>query len=347
MTQALGTRVLKVGLAGAGAISANHLIAWTQMPGIELVAVADPAPGKAEARAKAFGIPNVHADVAAMIEAHPLDILDIASPRDRHAEHVRLAAAQGIHVLCQKPLTNTLAEGVALAAEIGERVRFMVNDNRRFRSDFRQISRWIADGELGEVRQVQMTMLRSGFLAGPDGRRPAVEKFPPMGTLKRLLIAETLIHQLDVLRFLVGDMAVIACRARRTEAEMPGETMATLFLETARGAPVVLAGSFVAPGFGTAVSDRLEVIGSRASVVLDNGTLSLLGEKPQTLDYDMDREYQHCFNAGFRHFVECLRTGAPFESPVTDNLKTLRLVEEAYTKAELPAAMPCCQGVPS
>jgi predicted dehydrogenase len=336
MMEALGNRILKVGLAGAGAISYNHLVAWKQVPGVEVVAVADPVPGKAEARAGAFAIPNVHADVAAMVKAHPLDILDIASPRDRHAEHVRMAAARGIHVLCQKPLTNTLAEGEALAAEIGERVRFMVNDNRRFRSDFRQIARWIADGAVGEVRQVQMIMLRSGFLAGPDGRRPAVEKFPPMRTLKRLLIAETLIHQLDVLRFLVGDMTVVACRARRTEAELPGETMATLFLETAGGAPVILAGSFVAPGFGTAVSDRLELIGSRASVVLDNGTLSLLGEKPATLTYDMDREYQHCFDAGFRHFVECLRTGAPFESPVSDNLRTLRLVEEAYAKAALP-----------
>lgn len=343
--QALGSHVLKVGLAGAGAISANHLAAWKTVPGIEVVAVADPAPGKAEARASAFAIPHVHADVAAMIAAHPLDILDIASPRERHAEHVRLAAARGIHVLCQKPLTNTLAEGVALAAEIGERVRFMVNDNRRFRSDFRQIARGIADGEVGEVRQVQMTMLRSGFLAGADGRRPAVEKFPPMGTLKRLLIAETLIHQLDVLRFLVGDMTVVACRARRTEDALPGETMATLFLETAGGAPVVLAGSFVAPGFGTAVSDRLEVIGSKASVVLDNGTLSLRGPKPETLTYDMDREYQHCFNAAFRHFVECLRSGRPFESPVADNLETLRLVEEAYAKAALPAALPCCHGV--
>jgi predicted dehydrogenase len=110
---------------------------------------------------------------------------------------------------------------------------------------------------------------------------------------------------------------------------------------------VVLAGSFVAPGFGTAVSDRLELIGSRASVVLDNGTLSLLGTKPQTLADDMDREYQHCFNAAFCHFVDCLRSGQPFESPVADNLKTLRLVEDAYAKAALPAAGSCCQGAPS
>ncbi|MFA6021876.1 MAG: Gfo/Idh/MocA family oxidoreductase, partial [Rhodospirillales bacterium] len=102
---ALGSRVLKVGVAGAGAISFNHFVAWKTVPGIEVVAVADPILDKARARAAAFGVPAVYDGVAAMLDAHALDILDIASPRERHAEHVRMAAARGIHVLCQKPLT--------------------------------------------------------------------------------------------------------------------------------------------------------------------------------------------------------------------------------------------------
>lgn len=330
---ALGSRRLRVGLAGTGAISHFHLVAWKKVPDLAVVAVADSVVERARARAETFGIAKAYDSVAAMLEAEELDILDVASPRERHAEHVRMAAARGIHVLCQKPLTNTLPEGEALAAEVGDSVRFMVHDNRRFRSDFRQIAKWIADGEVGELRQCQMTMLRSGFLAGPDGRRPSVEKFPIMRNQPRLLIAETLIHQLDVLRFLLGDMRVIACRARRTEDELPGETMATLFLESARDVPVMLAGSFVAPGFGIAVADRLEVIGSKASVILDNETLSLKGAKPQTLAYDAEQEYQHCFDAAIEHFVSCLRSGAPFESSVQDNLETLRLVEDAYASA--------------
>jgi len=47
----------------------------------------------------------------------------------------------------------------------------------------------------------------------------------------------------------------------------------------------------------------------------------------------MKKEYQHCFDAGMRHFVGCLRSNAPFESSARDNLKTLRLVEDAYAKA--------------
>lgn len=331
--QSLETKRLKVGLAGAGSIASNHLIAWKTVPNLEVVAVANPTISKAQARAAEFGIPAFYDSVAEMLEKHDLDILDIASSRNSHPENIRLAAARGVHILCQKPLANTLSESEQLIGEVEGVVRLMVNDNRRFRSDFRQIGAWIREGKVGTIRQVVMVMFRSGYLPGPDGKRPAVVKFPAMAKETRLLIAETLIHQLDVLRYLVGDMNVVACRSRRTEAELLGETMATLFLDTLSGAPVVLVGSFVAPGFGVAVSDRLELIGSRASVILDKDTLSLLGPEPQKLTYDMNREYQHCFDAGMQHFVDCLRRNVPFESTAQDNLKTLSLVEEAYAKA--------------
>ena len=331
--QALDKRTLRVGLAGAGSIASNHLVAWKTVPHVEVVAVANPTIQKAQARATEFGIPAFYNNVAEMLDKHDLDIIDIASSRSSHPENIRLAAARGVHILCQKPLANTLAESEQLVGEVEGVVRLMVNDNRRFRSDFRQIGAWIKDGRVGTIRQGVMVMFRSGYLPGEDGKRPSVVQFPAMAKEKRLLIAETLVHQLDVLRFLVGDMNVIACRAQRTEEGLPGETMATIFLDTESGAPVVLVGSFVAPGFGIAVSDRMELIGSQASVLLDNGALRLMGATPQTLTYDMKKEYQHCFDAGMQHFIDCLRSNAPFESTAQDNLKTLRLVEDAYAKA--------------
>jgi predicted dehydrogenase/predicted TIM-barrel fold metal-dependent hydrolase len=331
--QSLDKKTLKVGLAGAGAISYNHLLAWRNVPDLEVVAIANPTVQKAQARAAEFGIPAYYDNVAEMLAQHDLDIIDIASSRNSHPENIRMAATRGVHIFCQKPLADTLAESEKLVAEVEGVVRLMVNDNRRFRSDFRQIGAWILEGKVGAIRQVAMTMFRSGYLPGPDGQRPAVVKFPAMAKEKRLLIGETLIHQLDVLRYLVGDMAVVACRAKQTEDGLIGETMATIMLDTESGAPVVLVGSFVAPGFGVAVSDRLELIGSRASVILDRETLTLMGPESQIMTYDAKKEYQHCFDAGMQHFVDCLRSGRPFESTAQDNLKTLRLVEDAYEKA--------------
>jgi len=320
-------------MAGAGDITYNHLIAWKRQNAAGVAAISAPTSARAPARAKEFGIPAVYRDVTEMLDKENLDILDIASPREFHAEHIRLAAARGVDVLCQKPLMNTLAEGEEIVDEVEGKIRLMVHENRRFRSDFRQVARWIREGKLGDVIQCQMLMHRSGLLPDKDGSRPAVVRSPAMGTLKRLLMSEVFHHQFDVLRYLLGSLNVIAARALRTQEEIPGDTLATIFMETPAGAPVVLAGSFVAPGFGVVVSDRLELIGARGSVLLKPGELKLLGPEKCTITYDMKEEYQTCFDAAIEHFVECIRTGKPFESGARDNLKTLCLVEAAYRAA--------------
>jgi predicted dehydrogenase len=189
---------LRIGLIGAGDISQYHLAAWRK-----------------DARAAAFAIPGVYADAAAMLASEKLDAVDIATWRETHVELAQLAAAHGVHVLCQKPLAPTLGEAEALAAGVAGRVRLMVHENRRFAPHFRAIRRWIDDGRVGPVRQCVLTMHRSGFLKDANGRRPAVERAPFMAREKRLMIAETLIHQLDVLRFLLGPLAITRRLIRR------------------------------------------------------------------------------------------------------------------------------------
>ncbi|MFH1029046.1 MAG: Gfo/Idh/MocA family oxidoreductase, partial [Pseudomonadota bacterium] len=223
---------LRVGMAGAGRITYHHLLAWKGLKNADVVAIADPLIERASDRAGEFDIPGVYDDVADMLAGENLDILDIVSPNEFHAEHVRLAADHNIHALCQKPLTDTLAEAERLVSEVDGRIRLMVNENRRFRSDFRQIAAWLSEGRLGKVLQCQMIMNRSGYLPDKSGRRPAIYRSPAKATLKRLLILGVLIHQLDVLRYLIGPLNVIATRATRTEADLAGETLATIFMET-------------------------------------------------------------------------------------------------------------------
>lgn len=324
---------LRVGLVGAGDISSNHLVAWGKAERAKVVAVCDRHEERARARAGEYGIGAVYRDAGAMLDREDLDVLDVATWRDSHAALVRLAAERGVDVLCQKPLARTLAEAEALAADVEGRIRLMVNENRRFAGRFRAIGQWIAQGRLGELRQCNMIMHRSGFLKDAHGRRAAVERTAGMAREPRLLVQESLIHQIDVLRYLLGPLAVVAARTLYTEPDMPGETLATLFFETPRGAPVIVAGSFVAPGFGALVSDRLEIIGSRASIVLDGERLAIMNGAREEHAFDMAADYQACFDAAMDHFSQCLWDGLAFESDVRDNLETLRLVEEIYQAA--------------
>jgi D-apiose dehydrogenase len=331
------SKPLNVALAGAGMISWYHLVAWrNQGERVRVVAVCDPDPVKAAARAEEFSIPHVYRDAEAMFAAEAIDALDVASPRETHAGWVEAAAARGIDVLCQKPMTPTLPESQALVRRVEGKMRLMVHENWRFRPWYRELKRWIAAGDLGDVLFARMAMITSGMLPDADGRRPALERQPFMQHEERLMIAEVLIHHLDVMRFLCGELRVVAARTARTVPDVRGETVAAIFLETASGAPVEVIGTMAAPGYPSRSPDRLEIAGAKASATFADSELHLLGARARSESYDKDRGYQASFDGVIAHFVDCLETGTPFETGPVDNLETLRLVEDAYSAAALP-----------
>jgi predicted dehydrogenase len=250
-----------------------------------------------------------------------------------------------VHVLCQKPLAGSYGQARRLTDDVAGRIRLMVNENRRFAPQYRRMRGWIDDGRLGELRQGLLATYNSSQVLLPDGTRAATRRAAHFGRETRLLIAGALTHHLDVLRYLLGPLDLVAARARRTEDGVPGETVATLLLATAAGACVVLQGNTVAHGFADAPSgrstgrglagDQLDLVGSRATSLWRDDVLRLLGPEPDELRVDVATAYQRCFDAAVEHFVACLRTGAPFETSARDNLETLALVERAYALAGL------------
>ena len=74
---------------------------------------------------------------------------------------------------------------------------------------------------------------------------------------------------------------------------------------------------------------------SAASATFADSELHLHGASPRSQRYDSDQGYQASFDGVIAHFVDCLETGAPFETDPADNLETLRLVEHAYWSAGL------------
>jgi D-apiose dehydrogenase len=325
---------LKVALAGAGMISWFHLVGWRNLgPRVRLVAVCDPSLANARARADEFSIEAVFQDRDAMLDAVAIDALDVASPRETHADWVDAAVARGIHVLCQKPLTPDLTQSEALVQRVAGRARLMVHENWRFRPWYRELRRWIVAGELGDVALARMAMINSGLLPDAEGHRPALIRQPFMQHEERLMIAEVLIHHLDTMRYLCGEMRVLGARVAHTLADVRGETTAAIYLETAAGAPIEVSGTMAAPGFPARPPDRLEIIGTKASATFADNQLRLLGQAPRVETYDGAAGYQASFDAVIAHFVDCLESGAPFETGPDDNLETLRLVEHAYWSA--------------
>ena len=323
---------LRVALVGCGLISLYHLRAW-QQAGAEIVAVCDIDRDKAEASASEFGVARIYTDVSDMFADGGFAAVDIAASVSAHAPVARLAADHGVHIMCQKPLTETVTEAEALIAYVANRVRFMVHENYRFRPHYMTVRRWIAEGRIGTVRHAAISCRGSG-LCRREGTVPfLIERQPYLTSFRRNLVFETMIHHLDVLRCLCGPLKVVAARLNRLAEGLPGEDTASILLEGRDGFIATADGCIAAPGYPQLHGDRLEIIGTHGTLLMELNRISILGREGEAEVVDLLGRYQECFDTATAGFVTSLRDGTPFETDVLDNLDTLRLMESVYRAA--------------
>lgn len=329
---------MKVAIAGAGMVTRHHLKAWSRLPEVEVVSVYNRNLEKALTRAKEFSIPKAYSGLMEMLEKERPDALDIAVATEAHREFARMAAEHGVAILCQKPMAPTLKEAEEMVAEIGEKVRFMVHENWRFRPQYRQVAKWIVEGKTGPIREFSLSTRSSGLVTKTEKGLPfALERQPFFAHMPRFIILELLIHHLDTARYLAGEMDVTSTQTLRVSPDVIGEDVAHIVLKAKNGAIGMVSGNLSAAGFPPLPQDHLELIGERSTILFDGETLKLIGEKKETIHFNFEQAYQASYDNAIAHFVEALRTGQPFETDRLDNLKTLRLVDEAYRLAGIQA----------
>jgi predicted dehydrogenase len=95
---------------------------------------------------------------------------------------------------------------------------------------------------------------------------------------------------------------------------------------------VVLTGDFMARGYPAAQFDRLEIFGERGAIRFADTTLQLINDHPSAQRVDLDANYAASYRGAIEHLLNCLASGAPFETSPADNLETLKIVEDAYAR---------------
>lgn len=185
-------RVLVAGLGRAGLVHARNLLG---LPGAELVAVADPDPSARSRAAAELDLARVLDDPVRACAEEDLDAVVIASPTFTHAEIALAALGAGRHVLCEKPLASTLAQGREIAAAASTSAgRFLMGFMRRFDGAFGRGAERIRAGDIGTPVLVRST-----------GRGPGL---PPEWAwdpaVSGGLVAEVNSHDLDTVRWLSG-----------------------------------------------------------------------------------------------------------------------------------------------
>src|SRR3954464_14360020 len=168
---------LRVGLVGYAFMGAAHSQAWRTAPHFfdlplrpRLTVLAGRDAGRVAEAAARLGWSATETDWRRVIERDDVDLVDICTPGDTHAEMAIAALEAGKHVLCEKPLANSVAEAEAMAAA-AERaaasgVRAMVGFTYRRVPAVILARKLVAEGRLGEIRHVRAQYLQD-WIADP------------------------------------------------------------------------------------------------------------------------------------------------------------------------------------
>src|SRR5690606_38568346 len=152
-----------VGMVGYAFMGRAHSHAWRNVTAFfdvplrpVLAALAGRSKERAEAAAASLGWAAVETDWRDLVARADVQIVDICTPGDSHAEIAIAALEAGKRVLCEKPLANTVAEAAAMAraaeAAAARGVRSMVAFNYRRVPAVALARRMVAEGRLGELR---------------------------------------------------------------------------------------------------------------------------------------------------------------------------------------------------
>lgn len=186
---------LRVGVIGVGLMGADHAERLAgRIAHASLVAVSDPDGAKAAELAGRLGV-RVIDDPLDLIADDEVDAVLIASPGFVHEPQLLACIEHGKYVLCEKPMTMDAESSVrVLEAERGSGTkRIQVGFMRRFDPEYAEMKQIIDSGRLGKL-----------LLVHNVHRNKAV----PDGFLSEMIVRDSLVHEVDVARFLFGEEIV-------------------------------------------------------------------------------------------------------------------------------------------
>jgi predicted dehydrogenase len=276
-TTAPARRRIRLGMVGGGEgafIGAVHRIAARLDDHYELVAGAlSSTPDRAMRSAQALGLPRGYPDYRTMAREEAgrpdgIEAVAIVTPNDQHAPAAEAFLEAGIHVICDKPVTTTLADAQRLQALAKARARlFAVTYNYTGYPMVRHARRMVRDGELGEIRVVQVEYPQD-WLTEPletTGQKQAAWRTDPKRSGAGGCVGDIGTHAFQLAGYVTGLHPTHLCAELSTF--VPGRALddnVQVMLRYANGARGLLWASQVAPGNENGL--RLRVYGSRGGL---------------------------------------------------------------------------------
>ena len=200
---------------GAGVIGLGfglvHAQAYQANPRVELRAVCDADPERLRERAQGLGeVPFLTTDYRELVKRDDVDVVSVATPDFVHAEISIAAMRAGKDVLCEKPMTATVAEALSVAdaaRQYGR--RFMVGQVCRFAPGFVLAKQIVDSGEIGRLFFAESEYAHNyAQILGHGGWRKDPKR-------PRNAFLGGACHAVDLLRWVAGEMVEVSAYANR------------------------------------------------------------------------------------------------------------------------------------
>jgi predicted dehydrogenase len=270
-------RRIRLGMVGGGEgafIGAVHRIAARLDDQYELVAGAlSSEPGRALRSAEAIGLPRGYPDYLTMAReeaerADGIEAVAIVTPNDQHAPAAEAFLKAGVHVICDKPVTTTLAEAQRLKALAQQAKRiFAVTHNYTGYPMVRHARQLVREGALGEIRVVQVEYAQDWLTERLEstGQKQAAWRTDPKRSGAGGCIGDIGTHAFNLLHYVTGlKTSELAAELSTFVEGRALDDNVQVMLRLANGARGCLWASQVAPGNENGL--RLRVYGSRGGV---------------------------------------------------------------------------------
>jgi myo-inositol 2-dehydrogenase/D-chiro-inositol 1-dehydrogenase len=316
---------MKIGIVGAGSMGRTHLPAWADLKpmGAELVGiVANNPDGTVKQLADEYGM-RVYISYEELLA--DVDIIDICVPTDLHAGMTIQAAKAGKHVICEKPIALTVADGRAMIDACNAAgVRLFIAMVLRFVPQYESAQQVVAAGQIGKPGVIRLT--RAAYQP-----RKATDNWFVDEKRSGGMILDLMIHDYDYARWIGGNVVrVFAKSVRATRPDAPGD-YALVTLRFANGAIAHIEGGWAYPPgiFRTSI----DIAGT-------DGVLEWTSDEAEPLHtYLVNAPKQEAADVGLpalvvaespfglelRHFYESVINNKPFSVTPEDALAALQI----------------------
>jgi len=309
----------------------------------EVVAVASPTKGNAEAFAKRHGIPKAYADYREMLRDRDIEMVSITAPNRLHAQLTIDAARAGKHVICEKPLCITLEEADAMIGACAKAgVLLLYAEELFFAPKYVKAKQMADEGAFGRIHLVKQSEKHSG---------PHADWFWDVEQSGGGALMDLGCHGIAFCWWFLGKPKVKSVYAQLSMQVHAGRTLgddeAITIIEFENGAIGMVENSWNRPG---GMDDSIEVFGAKgqtyADMLMGNAlpTYSEVGfgyavEKASSTKGWTYPVFEEHWNYGFpqemRHFARCVRGK---ETPIADG-ETGRVVQEVLYAAYASAGL--------